>query len=205
MKVDICKVSTLEVNPNPAVYQHGWTSFPFEFTRSFGVTMRHEPCPVRIHVICKSQMKNESFLYRRGFSFMLTGPQNCEWELVNADEILKELITYFAEYIRKSEIAEVVTRQWLNMTIKCKPGLDRDGILHLLLVVNAPTNEDMGFLCIYENGISDDQATANNHYYWWILCNEMLDVEVEKVNQASKVRRVEQSGNGGESTQNVSI
>ena len=169
MKVDICKVSPLEVNPNPAVYQHGWTSFPFEFTRSFGVTMRHEPCPVRIHVICKSQMKNESLLYRGGFSFMLTEPQNCEWELVNADEILKEHVTYFVEYIRKSEIAEVVTRQWLNMTIKCKPGLDRDGILHLLLVVNAPVYDDMGFLCLYENGISDDQATSNNHYYWWVL------------------------------------
>ena len=84
------KMSEIKELDATVVSQCGKGTFPFAFTKHFGIKDVHEQTPIRFHVICKSELGNRSKLFHGSFSFMLYAPLNCDWDNMEVEVMLKE-------------------------------------------------------------------------------------------------------------------
>ena len=154
--------------------------FPYAFTKHFQIKEAHEPSPIRVHVLCKTTMEKGIEMYRRGCLFMLCRPPTCDWGLVDVDEMLKGQVFDFAQCLRNETLIKAIIMDWRRMNVRCRMDLDKEGIRHMVVSCHVQVEDSFGFLCIHADEVMDAQMKVNGHYYWWLVCHDLLDNDKEE-------------------------
>ena len=93
-------ITPLDVNA-AVVEQFGKVKFPYTFTKHLNVSTPHEPSLLRVHVWFKAASSDE---FRGGFSFMLGGAYEQEWDKETSTDVLKQQGMFFARHTMSIEI-----------------------------------------------------------------------------------------------------
>ena len=92
--------------------------------------------------------------------------------------------------------------QWINAKINCKPDADKDGIGHVVIVIEANVDGDDCFKYIHTVNVSEEQTKANSHFCWWLIKHEVIDGQCDRSREvAPKTRRTSTSQDAGDNMQ----
>ena len=77
--------------------------------------------------------------------------------------VLKEQVTFFGRCILRIEAQNVLHERWANLELKCRVELYKDGIRHVVIMLQDGINVEFGYTCIRANAIPETQAKASSY------------------------------------------
>ena len=153
-------ISRLNVN-NSLDEQYGNVKILNLFTRCLGIETS-KSSGIKIHV-CFTTPGSGGLVFKGGFSFLLGGSNDHEWDKDMVLNVLKEQVTFFGRCILRIEAQNVLHERWANLELKCRVELYKDGIRHVVIMLQDGINVEFGYTCIRANAIPETQAKASSY------------------------------------------
>ena len=108
MKINSCIISSLEDVGTSLSQQSRKSKFPFTFTKDVKAMVYHDPLPIRTHVCFGTSMPDGAPILHGGFSFMLCGGDDYEWDANKVETFLKEQTNWFAKFTVNQGVQELI-------------------------------------------------------------------------------------------------
>ena len=100
-----------------------------------------------------------------GFLFPLCGFE----ALTGGKHVIQHIgkqITFFSRFLGSPELLELVEKLWITGTTSFLLEPNNMGIRHVVLSLTNIGIQDIGYLYLHEDKVSEANASANGDYHW---------------------------------------
>ena len=130
--------------------------FYSRFTTMCGVTVSHDPCMIRVHLLLTTARGEEALDSALGVSYPLYGSADQDWDPTMVQQLLLKQSLHFTNQLLNKVTMEEIMNLWSNAEIRSTNQVDDTGTMHVTIRLLIQYRGPIGYFYIHKDHSSKE-------------------------------------------------